>query len=188
MLKAAGILNPQIGGPSVYPPQPESVTEAAYGRFQWKPSTGADRYRRSLYTFSKRTAPFALFTTFDGPTGEACLVKRETSNSALQALTTMNDIIVTEAAQALGKLIANHPGSDVEKLRLLYLRVLARQPDATELGLTSQFVEHQRTRLQKGELNATTITGSKTADDRQAAIWTLAARALFNLDEFITKN
>lgn len=183
MLKAAGILNPKIGGPSVYPPQPDSVTEAAYGKFQWKPSTGADRYRRSLYTFSKRTAPFALFTTFDGPTGEACLVKRETSNSALQALTTMNDIIVTEAAQALGKLIASHSGSDADKLQLLYLRVLSRQPDADELSLTAQFINHQRTRLQKGELDAAKITGSP-----EAAAWTLAARALFNLDEFITKN
>ncbi|MCA9219498.1 MAG: PSD1 domain-containing protein, partial [Planctomycetales bacterium] len=73
-LRASGLLSPKLGGPSVFPPQPPGVTtEGTYGKLNWNPSTGEDRYRRGLYTFSKRTAPFAMFTTFDGPTGEACL-------------------------------------------------------------------------------------------------------------------
>ncbi|MDZ4288005.1 MAG: PSD1 and planctomycete cytochrome C domain-containing protein, partial [Prosthecobacter sp.] len=128
VLRSSGLLSPQMGGASVYPPQPDSVTEVAYGKFKWTPSIGANRYRRSLYTFSKRTAPFAMFTTFDGPTGEACLAKRETSNTPLQALTSLNDIIVTEAAQAMGKQFAVGPPDDAKRIDDLYVRVLCRAP------------------------------------------------------------
>ncbi len=186
LLRAAGLLNPKIGGPSVYPPQPDSVTEVAYGGFKWKPSTGDDRHRRSLYTFSKRTAPFALFTTFDGPTGEACLVRREASNSALQALTSLNDIIVTEAAQGLGRRLAAQSGDETARVTELYLRVLSRPPEPAELEITRAFLARQRGRLQRGELNAAGIAGEARAG-AEAALWTLAARALFNLDEFVTK-
>jgi len=187
MLSAAGLLNPKLGGPSVYPPQPESVTEVAYGKFKWTPSTGNDRYRRSLYTFSKRTAPFALYTTFDAPTGESCLVKREASNSALQALTIMNDVIFTEGAQALGKVLASQKANDETTIRQLYLRVLSRQPDADEIQVTQAFLNQQRSRLKSGDLKASEITAIKEGDATEAAAWTLTARALFNLDEFITK-
>lgn len=192
MLRSAGLLNSKLGGPSVYPPQPDSVTEVAYGKFQWKPSTGTDRYRRSLYTFSKRTAPFALYTTFDAPTGEACLVKRESSNSALQALTTMNDIIFTEGAQALGLSLAKRKQPPEASIRQLYVRVLSRPPQAHELKLMTDFAARQKARLATGELNAAEISGIKDSNDsaemNEAALWTLASRALFNLDEFITKN
>ncbi|WP_166647169.1 PSD1 and planctomycete cytochrome C domain-containing protein [Prosthecobacter fusiformis] len=188
MLKAAGLLNTKLGGPSVYPPQPDSVTEVAYGKFQWTPSTGADRYRRSLYTFSKRTAPFALYTTFDAPTGESCLVKRESSNSALQALTIMNDVIFTEGAQALGTLLAKAGTDDVTTIRHLYLRILSRPPDAQEIQLMQTFLDTQRARLKSNDLNAQEITNLKDDLAIPSAPWTLASRVLFNLDEFITKN
>ncbi len=187
LLVASGLLNPNLGGKSVFPPQPDSVTEVAYGAFKWTPSVGPDRYRRSLYTFAKRTAPFAMSTTFDGPTGEACLVKRETSNTPLQALTTLNDILFIEAAQALGSKLAAIPGDDAAKTRELYQRVLARTPDADELRLMQSFVAGQRTRLQQGELVAAEVSGVKDATAVEAAAWTLAARTMFNLDEFMTK-
>lgn len=186
MLQASGLLNSKLGGPSVYPPQPDSVTEAAYGKFQWTPTTGPDRYRRSLYTFSKRTAPFALYTTFDAPTGDSCLVKREASNTALQALTTMNDIIFTEGAQALGKKLAEQKIDDPTAIQQIYLRVLSRPPDMDETRLMQSFLTQQRSRLKSGELKAADITGL-TAEATEAATWTLAARVLFNLDEFVTK-
>ncbi len=85
-LSAAGLLAYRVGGPSVYPPQPDSVMQMAYGNPAWETSQGADRYRRSIYTFSKRTAPFAAYTTFDGPTGEVCLARRDRSTTPLQAL------------------------------------------------------------------------------------------------------
>lgn len=188
LLTAAGLLVPKIGGPSVYPPQPDSVTEAAYGKFAWQPSTGPDRYRRSLYTFMKRTAPFGMFSTFDGPAGDACLVKRETSNTPLQALTTLNDIIFTEGAQALGKLIAAQPADDGARIRQLYLRVLQREPAADEAALMLRFVNAQRVRLSNQSLNAAAISGVKSGPAIEPAAWTAASRALFSLDEFVTKN
>ena len=102
-LQVSGLLHQKLGGPSVRPPQPPGVTELAYGKVKWNPSAGPDRYRRSLYTFSKRTAPFAAYLTFDGPTGENCIPRRERSNTPLQALTLLNDEMFFEAARGLAK-------------------------------------------------------------------------------------
>ncbi len=188
LLRASGLLNPKMGGPGVYPPQPDSVTEAAYGAFKWKPSEGPDRYRRSLYTFMKRTAPFGMFATFDGPSGESCLVKRETSNTPLQALTTMNDVIFTEAAQALGQKTALEVcANDSVRLEWLFKRVLSRSPDKSEREMLLAFYQAQRKRLDAGEIKAETVAGMKEATVDSAA-WVLVARSLFNLDEFVTRN
>ena len=81
------------------------------GRLAWNVSPGADRYRRGLYTFAKRTAPFAFFSTFDGPSGEVCQARRETSNTPLQALMLLNDPSVVEATQALGRVMAEETGT-----------------------------------------------------------------------------
>jgi hypothetical protein len=88
-----------------------SPPKGAYGKLDWHVSQGEDRYRRGLYTFSKRTAPYAMFNTFDGPSGEACIAQREISNSPLQALTLLNDTVILEAAQALGRSIAAAPAA-----------------------------------------------------------------------------
>src|SRR5205085_171776 len=102
----------RLGGPSVFPPQPSGVTsEGTYGALPWTVSAGPERYRRGLYTFSKRTAPYAMFNTFDGPSGEACVARREVSNTPLQALTLLNDAVFVEAAQALGRTLAEQPSS-----------------------------------------------------------------------------
>ncbi|MFN6051687.1 MAG: DUF1553 domain-containing protein, partial [Planctomycetia bacterium] len=87
ILATSGLLSFKIGGPGVFPPQPAGVTnEGTYGKLAWNTSNGEDRFRRGLYTFVKRTAPYAMFSTFDGPTGESCVARREVSNSPLQAL------------------------------------------------------------------------------------------------------
>ena len=103
VLRESGLLCERIGGPSVFPPQPPGVsTEGTYGGLAWQPSPGGDRYRRGLYTYTKRTSPFAMATTFDAPSGEVCVARREVSNTPLQALTLLNDPVFQEAAQALG--------------------------------------------------------------------------------------
>ena len=174
-LAASGLLTEKIGGPSVYPPQPEGVTEAAYGNSQWNASTGPDRYRRSLYTFSKRTAPFALYNTFDGPTGEACIARRDVSNTALQALTLLNDVVFVEAAQSLGKLLAGQKTGDAEKLDEAFRRIVCRHPSADERETLLRFVGMQRTHLANAKPSA------------EEAAWTALVRALFSLDEVVTK-
>ena len=99
-LAVSGLLNRTIGGPSVKPPQPESVSKEGYAN-SWEPSLGADRYRRGLYTFIQRTSPFAQFVTFDLPDTSRSCTHRERSNTPLQALNLLNDPNFFEAAQAL---------------------------------------------------------------------------------------
>ncbi|MEM6470239.1 MAG: PSD1 and planctomycete cytochrome C domain-containing protein, partial [Planctomycetota bacterium] len=130
-LDAAGLLVKQIGGPSVYPPQPGVVMQIAYGKPNWNTSKGADRFRRSLYTFSKRTAPFAAFTAFDAPSGEQCIARRDQSTTPLQALTLMNDEMFIEMAEALAEAVIRELGSDAgdrQVFDLIFRRVLARAP------------------------------------------------------------
>jgi hypothetical protein len=174
-LAASGLLTDKIGGPSVHPPQPDGVTEAAYGGGSWTPSTGPDRYRRSLYTFSKRTAPFALYNTFDGPTGEACIARRDMSNTPLQALSLLNDVVFAEAAQAFGKQLVERNAGDGERLDEAFRRIVCRNPSPEERTTLLRFLETQRERL----------AGAKPSAD--VAAWTALVRALFSLDEVVTK-
>jgi hypothetical protein len=183
-LRATGLLSAKLGGPSVYPPQPPGITtEGAYGPLTWTVSAGEDRYRRGLYTFAKRTAPYAMSSTFDGPSGEACLARREISNTPLQALTLMNDEVFVEASRHAGKVLAGEAGSDEEKVARVFRRILARAPSPDEQALILTYLASQRRRLESKELNAATLGG-----DPGAAAWALVARALLNLDEFVTRN
>jgi hypothetical protein len=187
-LVASGLFSPKLGGPSVFPPQPASVTaEGAYGALGWKVSEGADRYRRGLYTFTKRTAPYAMFQTFDGPSGEFCIARRELSNTPLQALTVLNDAVFLEAAQALGnKALINKAPPDHE-VSQMFRRCLSRQPTTEEQALLAKYYESQLARFRSKELDAAKIAGPGAGDVNERAAWTLTARAMLNLDEFITK-
>lgn len=187
-LRASGLLSTKIGGPSVFPPQPASVsTDGAYGPLTWTASTGEDRYRRSLYTFAKRTAPFAMFNTFDGPTGEACVARREVSNTPLQALTLLNDVMMMEMAQALGKLVANQSGDTSAKATALFRRCMTRPPTLEEQTMLIDFYQKQAARFTAKELDPTKLAGAKDASTPEMAAWVAVARAVLNLDEAITK-
>jgi len=187
-LRIAGLLSERLGGPSVFPPQPASVTtEGAYGKLEWQVSQGADRFRRGLYTFSKRTAPYAMFATFDAPSGEECVARREASNSPLQALTMLNDNVLTEAAQALGRRMAAQPGTDDERVQRLFQRFFVRRPAKDELAMLVKFYQDQKRRFAAGELDAAAVAGQGEGEASERAAWTALARALFNLDEMITK-
>ncbi|MFC5456112.1 PSD1 and planctomycete cytochrome C domain-containing protein [Prosthecobacter fluviatilis] len=169
-LKAAGVLSLKMGGPGVYPPQPASVTsEGTYGKVEWKVSEGEDHFRRSLYTFTKRTAPFAMATTFDAPTGESCLAKREVSNSPLQALTLLNDQMFMEAAQAMAKQVIAESRTDDERLQNIIRRAVTRPAVPEELAMFKSFLSKQRER--------------KVAEE---SLWADVSRAALNLDEAIT--
>jgi hypothetical protein len=191
VLKASGLLSPKIGGPSVFPPQPASVTaEGAYGALRWEPSPGDDRYRRGLYTFTKRTAPYAMTITFDGPSGEACVARREVSNTPLQALTMLNDQVMVEAAQALGWQMAAGSGSTEARARELWRRCLTRPPAADELALVVRFYESQKKRLTDKASDLVELGGDAEVVRPiiERAAWTAAARAVLNLDEMVTRD
>ena len=188
LLRVSGLLSPKRGGPSVFPPQPASVsTEGVYGPLAWKVSAGEDRYRRGLYTFLKRSIPYAMFATFDGVTGETCQARREISNTPLQALTMLNDLVVIETAQKLGTAMTATPGSVEERMTALFRRCLTRPPTAEERAALVEFFTRQRDRLTHGTLDPKAIAGDGSGDLAERAAWTLAARAILNVDEMLTK-
>ncbi len=189
-LCASGLLSEKLGGASVYPPQPAGVLELAWGGGGWPTSEGADRFRRGLYTYLKRTSPYAQFTTFDAPSGENCVVRRERSNTPLQALTLLNDTVFVDAAQALARRVLKSSDAAVDaRARALFRSCLTREPTSEELGDLQKFYQAQRARLEQGQLDAKAIAGKDSAADQvvELAAWTLVARAVLNLDEFVTK-
>ena len=188
-LQASGLLSHKLHGPSVFPPQPAGVTtEGTYGGLAWNPSPGEDRYRRTMYTFSKRTSPFAMSLTFDGPSGEACVARREVTNTPLQALTLLNDTVFVETAQALGNEFAARSGSVDQRLALMFRRCLTRPATAEELAMLKKFFVEQEGRLQSNQLDAKALAGAESENRNSRAAWTIVARAILNLDEAVTKN
>lgn len=186
MLTASGLLSDKMFGHGVYPPQPKSVTALAYGNTAWNASTGEDRYRRSIYTFSKRTAPFASFTVFDAPTGEVCTAKRDRSNTPLQALTLLNDEMYLELARSLASSSITPKATEAEIVTTMFRRVLTRPPEQHEVDALLRYYHSQLQRIEKGELEASLVAGSEEAGPQQAA-WAMVARVLMNVDEAITK-
>ena len=184
-LVSSGMLARRLGGPSVHPPQPDSVTELAYGGSGWQADEGADRYRRSVYTFKKRTAPFAAYAVFDAPTGENCVARRDSSNTPLQALTLLNDAMFMELARAMADAVLqqaaggegdqpsaiDEDASDVASQRqiatALFRRALVRPPTDDEVDQLVQFYRDHNDSPRDG--------------------WFLVARALLNLDEFVNR-
>ncbi|MFM2216149.1 MAG: hypothetical protein RL240_467 [Planctomycetota bacterium] len=188
-LKSAGILSEKMFGPSVFPPQPPSVTtEGTYGAMNWATSQGPDRYRRSLYTFTKRTAPFAFANTFDAPSGEACIVRRDKSNTPLQALTMLNDVIIMEAAQALGKHLMHYEGSPEQRINQAFIRCFSRPATNNEITAVLDFYQKQVQRFTAAPESAKALAvGEPSETSISCAAWTLVGRALMNMDEFVTK-
>lgn len=188
-LTVSGQLSRKIGGPSVFPPQDPAITkEGTYGPLEWNISEGPDRYRRGMYTFAKRTAPYAMFATFDAPSGEACITLREISNTPLQALTLLNNEVLVDASRHVGRTMATRTGSIAERMEYLLRRQLVRPPRPGEIALLIAFFDEQLARLARKEIDASQIAGPGDGDPDQRAAWTLVARALFNLDESITKS
>ena len=189
-LTASGLLNPKLGGPGVYPPQPDGVTSLAYGQAAWPTSSAPDRYRRGLYTFVKRAAPFAAFSLMDAPSPEIACIRRERSNTPLQALTLLNDSTFVEAAQALAsRALAEAPANPDDRIRFLFRACLTRNPTGDELSALLAFHEKSLERFHADAAAANSAAGSmdsKIPRD-EAAAWALVARAVLNLDETITR-
>jgi hypothetical protein len=190
-LVVSGLLNPEIGGPSVRPALPADVTSVAYAnQIRWKNSEGPDKYRRGLYTFFQRTVPYPMLMTFDAPDSNGACTRRERSNTPLQALTLLNDPVFFECAQAIGRTIAALPESDPkEKVRQLFTRCLSRPPTQAELDRLAHFHEVQSRLVKTSPFSARALTGMKDIDEAsfEAATFVALARTLMNLDEFVTR-
>jgi len=195
-LSASGLLNPKIGGPSVFTPAPLFLFQrpVSYGPFEWTEATGPDRYRRALYTFRRRSTPYPALTVFDAPIGEQSCVKRARSNTPLQALTGLNETIFVECARALGKRALREGGTtDEERLTFAFRLCTSRSPNADELAILSDLLKKYQTRFADAPGTAVQVaTGEvkpKTPGDlyHDLAAYSLLARVILNLDETVTK-
>jgi mono/diheme cytochrome c family protein len=178
-LAASGLLSPQMGGPTVYPPQPAGVSAFTQVARLWKASTGPDRYRRAIYTEIRRSAAFPALTVFDAPDGGVTCTRRNRSNTPLQALTLLNDEAFVEIAVGLAKRITSEAQGDAERLDHAFRVCLGRPPRATERAVLERLIAKQR---QAGPGEA-----GKVPATREDAAWLSVARVLLNLDEFITR-
>lgn len=181
-LAASGLLNPKIGGPSVYPPAPEFLFQppASYGPKTWPVATGPDRYRRALYTFRFRSVPYPALQAFDAPNGDASCVRRSRSNTPLQALTTLNEPVFVESAQALAaKTLREGGATDEARLTYAFRRCLARKPSAQESAVLLDLLKRQSQRKP--------VVPASAGEGKPVDAWTVVARVLLNLDETITR-
>jgi len=197
-LAVAGLLEDRIGGPSVFPYQPPGIwEEMAYGDMftaqVYRPSTGRDLYRRSLYTFWKRTVPPPSLAAFDAPDREKCSARRANTNTPLQALVLMNDPTYVEAARVLAQRMMAAYEDAGGRVRLAYLRALAREPGVQEEHLLIELAEKQleKFNVQRKEALALVSIGETERpadlDVAELAAWTTVASAVLNLDETITR-
>jgi mono/diheme cytochrome c family protein len=172
-LSASGLLTRVVGGPSVFPPQPDGVMNLGQMRRPWQADTGADRYRRGLYTFFWRATPNPFLTTFDAPGGVQSCTRRFRSNTPLQALTLLNDPASIEIAKGLAARISAEQAcvsGDRERLRYAFLLCLGRPPSDRELATLEALLRSER-----------------EPDGAMAPAWLTVARVLLNLDEFVTR-
>ncbi|MBX3178257.1 MAG: PSD1 domain-containing protein [Candidatus Hydrogenedentes bacterium] len=171
-LAASGMLNPAIGGPGVYPPLPDGVMKLGQVSREWATSIGPDRFRRGMYTYFWRATPHPSLVVFDAPDATVSCTRRSRSNTPLQALTLLNDQAFYEQAEALAaRIVSARAASDSERLEHAFRVCLGRWPEPREKAVLQDLLAAARQQ-------------SPRAPDRD---WLLVARALLNLDEFITR-
>ena len=191
-LRVSGLLEPSVGGESVFPPQPTGVADLTYGwdTDRWKDSAGPNRYRRGLYTFFQRTAPYPQMMNFDAPDSNRTVSRRRRSNTPLQALNLLNDEVFVEAAGALaGRALRNSPADWRRRLDRLFLLALARPPAEDEARTLKEAYGRQLRILERFPAEARLLARAGSGGDgpAEAAAWTGLARILLNTDEFITR-
>ena len=176
MLATSGLLSRKMLGPSVFPLQPDGIWNQPYSSDKWTTSTGEDRYRRSVYTFWRRTSPYPAFMTFDATSREFCTVRRVRTNTPLQALTLLNDPASFEAARALAKRMMEVGDQAAVRAARGIKVVLAREAKSAEVDRLVSTYEQEREHFKK-----------RGDADPELAAWTIVANVLLNLDEAVTK-
>ncbi len=188
-LAASGLLDPAVGGRSIRPPQPAGVGDLMYSRRPWEVETGPARYRRGLYIWFQRTSPFPMLLNFDAPGSLVASVKRQRSNTPLQALNLLNDPVFIEAAQALAVRVLQEGSGLDERLDRLFRLCLSRTPSPTERDHAATLLDRQREILRDdakslGSIGPYLPAGVERID---LAAWIGLAHSVINLDEFITR-
>ncbi len=198
-LAISGLLNGEIGGPSVYPYQPKGLwEEMAFGEIfsgqAYTPGSDKDLYRRSMYTIWKRTVPPPSLVTFDAPDREKCTARRARTNTPLQALVLLNDPTYVEAARGLAERMMKEAGQDpASRITFGFRLATARKAEPRELRVLLEVARQQRAHYRRSKdaalklLEAGESKHDPKLDPRELAAWTTVASTILNLDETITK-
>ncbi len=188
-LSASGLLSREIGGPGVYPPQPQGIYKFTQQVKFWGENKNADRYRRGMYTYFWRSSPYPFLKTFDAPDANVACTRRARSNTPLQALTMANDLAFVEIAQRFATRLLEQPATaDADRIRGAFRCCLSREPTTDELAGLTEFLSSERQHFASSPKDAVAVApGAKEAEAAQAAAWTMLARVMLNLDEFITR-
>ncbi len=193
-LAVSGLLSPKMYGPSVRPIQPNQGLSAAFGgNLDWQTSTGDDAHRRGIYTEWRRTSPYPSMATFDAPSRESCTIRRNLTNTPLQALVTMNDPVFIEAAQSLARLMIAANGTPQDKVNLGFRSCLIRVPTDAEttriVKMRDETLALYQADVVKAKDMATNPIGAapQGTDIADLAAWTVVANVILNLDEALMK-
>ncbi|HEY0076954.1 MAG TPA: DUF1553 domain-containing protein [Abditibacteriaceae bacterium] len=193
-LAISGLLSRKMYGPPVRPLRPNAGLNAAFGGgLDWKTSDGEDRLRRALYTEWRRTSPYPSLVTFDAPNREVCTLRRDRTNTPLQALVMLNDPVYIEAAQSLARRIAAQPGTVSDKLKFAFRVCLSRPPGDRETQRLEKLYNEALATYRKDAVAAKAMAtepigpAAQGADLADLAAWTNVSNVLMNLDETLMK-
>jgi hypothetical protein len=193
-LKIAGLLSPTVGGPPVFPYQPDKYYEGKKGGWAWNVSKDDDRFRRGMYTFWRRTTPYPTFVIFDAPDRSECVVSRARTNTPQQALVTMNDPQFVEAARVFAQnVLKEGPSATHERLTFAFRRAVSRMPGSNEAQVLQELLDEELAWYREHPEAATSLASAgqyakpEGVDSAEHAAWTAVANALLNLDETINR-
>ena len=193
-LAASGLLVDRLGGPSVKPYQPDGLWKEIASGGPYQQDAGAELYRRSLYTFWKRTVGPPSMINFDASTREACRVRENRTNTPLQALTMLNEITFLEAARAMAERAMAVPASSPkDRIRFLFQTATSRQPKQRELQILANGFVYHLNRYRDNPMQAKKLVESGESTPRpelnasELAAYTTIGSLILNLDEVITK-
>jgi len=200
-LSASGLLSRKMYGPSVFPPQPDGLWQAAFnGERTWQTDTDEDRWRRGVYVFWRRSTPYPSMMVFDAPSRELCTIRRIRTNTPLQAFVTLNDPVYVEAAQALARRMlaqrfqSMQGAEDRARIRMGLEWTLIRPADPRAVELLEELLNEQREiyrdRIDEARALASEPLGMlpDDADPAEYAAWTVLANVLLNQDAFLTRD
>ena len=200
-LVVSGLLSRKMFGPSVFPPQPEGLWQAAFnGQRNWQTDTDEDRWRRGVYVFWRRSTPYPSMTVFDAPSREICTIRRIRTNTPLQAFVTLNDPVYVEAAQALARKLLKQRfssidgGADRVRLRMGLEWTMNRPADPRAVEVLERLLNEQRAVLGEDVDDARALASEPLgmlpdgADPVEYAAWTVIANVLLNQDSFLTRD
>lgn len=193
-LALSGLLSHKMYGAPVRPMQPSLGLKAAFGGgTDWNVSDGEDRYRRGIYTNWRRSSPYPSMAAFDAPSREVCTIRRDRTNTPLQALVTLNDPVYIEAAQALARKIASTPGTVSEQAAYAFKHCTGRDPVANEVKAMVSLLEKMKANYTADMPGAKAMAEDPLGpipagvDAVELAAWTVLGNVLLNLDEMLMK-